>query len=961
MEVKPDIRPFLQDVAEDLLRQFGNNLSSLCVVFPNKRARLFFSRYLAESAGGRTVWAPAYRTITELVQEFSGLTLADKTQLNFELFSVFKKTTGAADNFDDFYYYSEMLLADFEEIDKSMVNAHDLFSNLSDQKSMESSFDYLSENQLNAIKKFWNSFNPGRISNNQQEFLKFWDLLYDIYEAYRQQLKEKKLAYEGMIYREVSAMIQGSGTLNFSFTYYVLVGFNALNACEEILFGHLKKTGKSLFYWDYDEYYTKNEWHEAGYFIRDNCRRYPAPDPSKHYSGLTSASGNITVLPVSSTTAQAKILPAVFRMIGLSENSDYRHTALVLPDEKLMLPVLYSIPSHVRDINITMGYPLKESSVYAFIELIYTLYRNASGETGKRMAFYHKDLVAFLKHPFIYNHNKDIADKLISDIRENNRAYIGIEDLQKVSEFQLFFRHVNTAPETVSYLSDLLELSLRNLLKPGNNKTDPLQLECIYQAYQGIRRLSEILGTTDLTFSSQLLFRLIRKIFRGMAVPFAGEPLAGLQILGILETRLLDFENIVILSMNEGIMPRSLPLSSFIPRNLRFGFGMPVPEHYDAVYAYYFYRLIQRAKNVFLIYNESADGLVTGEPSRYIHQLVYEPPFHVKEVRLEAKLHEIPAKPIVIEKTTGIIAKLDRYLDGNSASWLSPSAINEFINCPLKFYYHRIANVNETEEIAEDVDPLIFGNLLHGSMHELYKPFTGKDIDRAIITNLIQQENKLEDILSIAFDKEFYKSGTGQERKLTGMNLIIKEIIRKYVLQILNADLNNCPFHIISLEEEYRTAIPVMDRARERRMQIGGIIDRVDQYHGITRIIDYKTGMENLYFGGLESLFSAIPSKRNDAAFQVLLYAYLYRRKFPDNPVIPCLVFSRKSNKPDFSWHLKDQSDHTEVLEFTRFEKLFGEGLKSSLEKLIDPTLPFIQTSDEDFCALCAYRGICHR
>ena len=298
-------KPFLKHVAEDLLRRFGNNLSQVCVVFPNKRARLFFSRYLGEASSGKTIWAPAYRTITELFQELSDLTLSDRMQLILELYSVYKNITGAADNVDDFYYYGEILLSDYEEIDKSLVDARDLFRNLADLKIMEGSFDYLSENQVNAIRQFWSSFNKDKIPAGQQEFLKFWELLYEIYCAYRERLLGKKLAYEGMICREVAGMIKGNDPLRFGAEWYLMVGFNVLNASEEILFSHLKKQNKALFYWDYDEYYAASPWHEAGRFIRDNIRRYPAPEPSPRFESLTKTPKNIYVLPVSSATAQA--------------------------------------------------------------------------------------------------------------------------------------------------------------------------------------------------------------------------------------------------------------------------------------------------------------------------------------------------------------------------------------------------------------------------------------------------------------------------------------------------------------------------------------------------------------------------------------------------------------------------------------------------------------------------------
>jgi hypothetical protein len=955
------IEPFLKVVAQDLMNQFGNNLSGLCVVFPNKRARLFFSRYLGEAAGGKTVWAPSYRTISDLVQESSGLILADKLQLIFELFSVYKSVTGSNADFDDFYYYIEILLADFEEIDKSLVNAENLFSNLSDLKSFDGKIDYLSDNQLNAIKQFWDSCNLNRISHDQHEFLEFWSLMHKVYIALREQLRKAGLAYEGMIYRDVAEIIKASGSLRLASDKYAMVGFNALNTCEEVLFGHLKRMNIALFYWDYDTYYTNPDWHEAGYFMRENIKRYPSPSINTGFTNLTGNPKNIAILPVSSATAQAKIIPSVLNMIGLSAESDLKRTALVLADEKLLMPVLCSIPSGIKDINITMGYPLRESSAYAFIEIIYRLFRNSLSRTEGELQFHHKDVIAILKHPYIYNFNKEHADELFRFVGENNRTFLEIRDLLQYEAFSLLFRPVKSARDAVSYLLALFEHILQNMLTAGKGETDQLQLECMYQTYISMFRLSDILNSSQLTFSSRLLFNLARRICGSMTVPFTGEPLAGIQILGILETRLLDFENVVVFSMNEGTIPGSLSLTSFIPNSLRLGFGMTLPEHHDAVYAYYFYRLIQRAKNIVLVYNESNDGLMTGERSRYIQQLAFEKSFELKEIRIETTITENAVKSIVVRKEGDILRKLDAFFENDSRLWLSPSAINEFINCPLKFYFHHIMALEETEEVSEDIDPLIFGNLLHNAMHELYKPFKDRDVSQELLNEILIHDETLENILIQSFQKELFNNDKSRKSELDGMHLIIKGIIKKYILQIVRADISKVPFHIVSLEQRYTAPVKIMCQGRERYLHAGGIIDRVDSLNGFTRIIDYKTGSEKLSFRGLDALFNEIPSKRNDAAFQVFLYAWLYLRKSNDTKVLPCLLYVRNSYKADFTYYLTDQSDKTEVLSFNRYEKEFEEGLKKVLEKLFDPLVPFVQTDDEQYCILCPYKQICHR
>jgi CRISPR/Cas system-associated exonuclease Cas4 (RecB family) len=957
-------KPFLKCVAEDLLNKFGHNLSQVCVVFPNKRARLFFSLYLGEASGGKTIWAPAYRTISELFRELSDLNLADRMQLILELYSVYKGITGSADNLDDFYYYGEILLTDYDEMDKSLVDARDLFRNLADLKSIEGSFEYLSETQVSAIRQFWSSFRHGKVSAGQKDFLRFWELLYEIYCAFRDRLKGKKLAYEGMICREVAGRIQSADPIRFGSDRYALVGFNALNKSEEILFRQLKRRDKALFYWDYDEHYTASPWHEAGRFIRDNLKQFPAPDHSLHFSGLTAIPKNICVLPVSSATAQAKIIPSLFRLMELSAESDLRHTALVLPDERLMMPVMYSLPPEIRDINITMGYPLRESSAFAFIQLIIQLYRNSTDTDAGETAFSHRDVIALLSHPFVYSVHKSVADDLIRQIRVNNREFVSAGELQQNIDLQVFFHPVKNADEAVACMIHLLEYGIRTLLENPIKSTgdvNPIQLECLYQAYSAISRLSDILRASGLSFSSHLLFSLVQSICAGMAVPFSGEPLAGLQVLGILETRLLDFENVIILSMNEGIMPRALQLSSFIPGNLRYGFGMPVPEYHDAVYSYYFYRLIQRAKNVFLVYDESAEGLATGERSRFIHQLAYENLFKIREIRLETNIAPRIAIPIVRQKTDQVMEKLNAYFDGKSGKYLSPSSINEFVNCPLKFYLHRIASLEETEEVSEEIDPLIFGNLLHASMHEIYESFRGKEVSREILDSLIRREDNLERILLGSFQAELYNSGFFKIRELEGMHLITKEILKKYILQVLKTDRTNAPFHLVSLEEKYKATLPLQQRAAGKTAQIGGRIDRVDQSGGFIRIVDYKTGTENLGFKNLESLFTALPTERNDAVFQVFLYSWLFRKNFQDAHVIPCLYYVRGSYKQGFTGFIKDQSDRAEVKDFERYEAAFEDRMLTVLETLADPSVPFVQTTDEEYCVNCAYRKICNR
>jgi hypothetical protein len=961
MNTESDISPFLKDVARVLLQQYNNNLSSICVVFPNKRARLFFSHYLSQISGGIPVWAPSYRTITELIGELSGFVLTDKIQLIFELFSSYKEISGTEENFDDFYYYSEILLSDFDEIDKNLVNAQDLFKNLTDLKTIDYRYSYLSENQLNAIKQFWSSFSGGKSSQSQQDFLKFWELLLRLYELFRERLKKNNMAFEGMMYRDVAEAIQKDNSLSLRFDRYIFVGFNALNKCEEIIFTYLRKINKALFFWDYDDYYVGHDWHEAGLFVRENIKRFPAEKLTVNFNNLISAKKEITVLPVSSSVAQAKIIPALLQKIGITENPDLKQTAIVLPDEKLMMPVLYSLPVEIKNVNISMGYPFQASPVYSFTEHIWALYNNAVNQQDNSKTFYHKDVIAFVKHPLVYKIHHESADKLVGAIIEKNRIYISADTIRQYPGMELFFRNVSTSAEVLTMLADIFRHLIYNLVISGAASDDYLQVELLSHALNSILRIADILPRSNLTLSPKILFNVIRKILKGLTVPFAGEPLSGLQVLGILETRLLDFQHVIILSMNEGIMPRPSHVSSFIPGNLRFGFGLSVAEHHDAIYAYYFYRLIQRAKKIILVYNQQADGIFTGEPSRFIYQLKYGKTHQINEINLDSSINTLLAKPLIIQKSGMIMDHLRKYALSSSDTWLSPSAVNEYINCPYKFCLSYLLKLKEAEEVIEEIDMPLFGKLLHSTMQEIYQPYVGEEIHSEKLSNIFKQDDLIEDSVKKAFITNKLKVDKSDE--LTGMHLVINEIVKHYVLQILNYDKLHCPFTIVSLENKYKAVVPVQVQNKIVGVNIGGVIDRVDCHKGIIRIIDYKTGTTKQSFDGIDSLFKEIPSKRNNAVFQVFMYSWIYMENNPYAKAVPCLLYLRESYGNDFNIFLNDKSNKTEVNDFSDYYMPFSENLKLVLSEMLNPAVPFKQTSDEEYCNLtkCPYRNICHR
>jgi hypothetical protein len=954
--------PFLKEIASILLQPGAYDLPATCVVFPNKRARLYLSKYIGELTD-KPVWAPRYLTISELMEKISGYLFVDKLTLLFELFDVYTKTTGSNENFDSFYPYSETLLADFDEIDKYMVNASDLFGNLAGLKSIDGRFNYLSDDQIALIRRFWSTFNPERISEGQEVFISLWEALPVVYHELKSRLQNRKMAYEGMAYRQAIENIGDGNELNIpEFQKFLFVGFNALNTCEEKLFMYLKNLNRAEFFWDYDNWYANNDIHEAGFFIRKNLRNFPQTKPVNH-ENLVTNNKSVLFIPVSSNSGQAGILPQVFNRFGIHNSNNVEHTALVLADENLLISTLYAIPGYISGVNITMGYPLAGSSVFNLIDCLYELIRNSrNGGAGKTM-WYFRDVLAIMGNPMLKTCYPDKGEHVRQKVILHNMVYLKEEDILHEQSEDLIFNDRLQKENVCQYLLNITANIISQLpaLDEKSGSPDPVHLETLFQVYTFLTRLKDTLALQSFVPGTDILFKLIRKMMRSMHIPFSGEPLAGLQILGILETRTLDFENVILLSANEGILPKSADTPSFIPYNLRAGFGLPTPEHHDSIYAYYFYRLIQRAQNIALVYDSSSGGLRTGERSRFLHQLYYETSLPVTEIIFESSIAQLPVKPIIIEKTYDVAIALG-YYTGNEGKLLSPSAINEFLSCPLKFYFHHIAGLPQPDEVTEEIDARMFGNLLHSALKLIYSGFNQSLITRERLEVALKDEGVIDAALDKAFSEALFgdTAGTGN-RKPEGFNLIVRQVIHTYIRQFIRTELDSCPFNIVSLEERYMITIPVTGHENISDINIGGIIDRIDIQDGKTRILDYKTGAVKNSFTNVESLFDAGEKIRNDAAFQVLLYAFVYDKLNPGNIIVPGLYFLRNSHTEDFSCSLRFGSKKEALSNFTVVQQEFEALLQKNLSRLFDFREPFTQTANLQVCQYCSYAAICRR
>jgi CRISPR/Cas system-associated exonuclease Cas4 (RecB family) len=957
---------FLQDIARHVYSEHKDVLSDICIVFPNKRARLYFNKYLSQLTE-KSLWAPGYYTINELMEKLSGLQIADPLALVFELYAAFREVTKSQEKFDDFYFYIEIMLSDFDDIDKYLIDPKDIFKNLANIKNIESYFNYLTGEQIEVIRRFWNTFDAENISEDQKSFLSLWDSMYNIYMSFNNRLRNRKLAYEGMAYKEVIDKINRNTLEEPDTRKYIIIGFNALNICERQFFRHLRNTGKGEFYWDYDKYYTDNNIHEAGYFLRDNIKEFPPPSGLLSHDNISKKEKNISFISVPSNIGQAKVIPQCLKKAGELSNIDLNKSVIVLADENLLLPVLNSLPEEIEEINVSMGYPFKETPVYALIEKLADINHNArKGKDGK-IRFYHKDVIALLKLPVFKNIMKDEADALIKAITGKNKVLISKDELHKNEILYSIFQDIDNPLTIPAYILKILK-SFIDIHKQNISETDMaarVEIDFIYHAYTYIQRFNEIIKNTDIEFTASTLFRLLEGILRNLSIPFSGEPLAGIQVMGILETRTLDFDNIILLSMNEDIYPKSAGIPSFIPVSLRYGFNLQVPEHQDAIYAYYFYRLIQRARNIFLVYNTRTDGLSTGERSRFLHQLYYEPAFNVNEESYTYDISPFIKKPVIATKKAIDSNMMRGYISQHSPLCLTPSALNTYLDCPLRFYFRYIAELKEPEEITENIDPAIFGSILHKAVNIMYKPYVNEHVNENTINKIIENKNIYESAINEAFIIEYFR---GQDKNskidITGRNLIIKEVIKKYVSRILEIDKTYCPFRIIDLEKHYEAYIPVVIGNKNVRLRIGGTIDRIDEKEEKIRIVDYKTGKVESSFNSIDSLFDHTDPARNSAAFQALMYSMIYMLNEGDVTIVPSLYRMRDTFDKDFDYRLilkKDGKDVNPVNDFRLLSEEFSQRLQQSVSEIYNDKKEFTQTDDLKVCKFCPYAGICHR
>ena len=898
------MKSFLEYVAEDIIRKYGTDLSRTAVVFPNKRASLFLNDQLARLTNGKPLWSPAYITISELFRQQSSLTVADPIKLVCDLHKSFCLHTGSDETLDKFYGWGQLLISDFDDIDKNMADADRVFANLRDIHELDD-LSYLTDEQRQLLKHFFSHFTEEHETELKQRFLRLWSHFIDIYHDFNERLAKQGLAYEGALYRSVvtattTPAVSPADLSSYPYDRYLFVGFNLLQKVEQQLFSQLQKDGKARFYWDFDAYYMQQ--HEAGHFIATYLKYFPneldcqREDIYKNFQQPK----DITYFAAPTEHIQARYVSRWLR--DQQRYKDGRRTAIVLCNEQLLPTVIHCLPNEVEKVNITTGYPLSQTPVASFIQRYYDM---LLGGSSPRL------LRAFHRHPYARF----------------------VEDGQP------------------------LLTMLRAIAQGAKDEiTDPLFQESLFRAYTLVNRLQTLIESGDLQVTDTTLQRLVNQLIQQTTIPFHGEPAEGIQVMGVLETRNLDFDHVLLLSCNEGNMPKGVNDSSFIPHSIRQAYELTTVENKVSIYAYYFHRLLQRAKDVTILWNNATEDGQRGEMSRFMLQLLVESGQHITQHTLQSGKTVSRYTPTAIEKTPHVLELLNQFFVGPDAL-LSPSAINKYMRCQLQFYYRYIADIKEPDEPddEQELDNRIFGNIFHQAADTLYHQLP-KHVTREALDQLLKSKIAIDKAVDDAFHQELPHAVLG------GLHLINREVIIRYLRQLIEIDKTLTPFDILGLECDVVRDLPTSDIIpMTSHIRLGGRIDRLDQMSdGRIRVVDYKTGSKNIkYLNSVEDIFD--PTKIHDHSdyyLQTFAYADIVRRQ-QTHPVSPALLFIQHAAAKDYDPTLCFGKE--KILNIQEHSARFCELLENKVNEIFSQNIPFTPTTDLKVCQTCPYLQMCRR
>ncbi len=918
-------KSFLYRIAERFWQEKGEEVSKLCFVFPNRRAGLFFRKHLAELAG-RPIFSPQILTINQLFQQRSTLQLADNIDLLFRLYKVYTTEQHSTESFDDFLFWGRMMLGDFNEIDQHLVDAQALFSNLHDLKEIEQHFEYLTTEETDSVNAFVRHMHDGDINIYKQRFVTIWQSLYPIYKRFQEELQSANLAYTGMLQRTVVTTSNQPLTTNHSF---VFIGFNALTGVERQLMEQLRDTNQADFYWDYESTWLQDPNNRASLFRTANQQDFPS-----RYTLPTVElpTPEINLIQIASSVGQAEVVKSILN--EQPSTTDWTRTGIVLPNENMLLPIQHAIPSTVDVVNITMGQPLRQTPTYSLIQAFSEL-TLLSQDTQ----LYYKPLLRLLHHPYVTALAQEEARTLQQQMLQGNQVYLSTSELQAHPSLQPFLCLPTTHRAILSHIRTLiLTLSTTETLSDFDK-------EYLYQTLLIVNRLeSLLLQHTHITMASKTLYSLLLQLLESTTIPFEGEPLAGLQIMGVLESRSMDFDTLILTDVNDETLPGHTNQNTYIPYDLRLYFGLPTTERQDAIFAYNFYRLLSHASTVYLLQNTQTSDLVSGEPSRYIYQLQYQYGLNIHTTAINPTPTIVPAEPIIVEKTPTVIAQIRNTL---TTKGISPSSLNTYVRCPLKFYWQYICRLREADSIREDIEANQLGTVLHAVLEELYgKPERPYKVSEEDIKRFIQRIQKTP-LVEECYKKTCYPQATANA-PLTGRDLLAVYAIKQYAKAILEHDKTLCPFFYHASEMHVET---MLTTPHGNTIKLHGYIDRMDSRNEQLHIVDYKSGKEHTKRPQAEDLFNPSTAEVADHYRQTLLYALLYTTNNPTTDCAAAIYYTRK------------KSSAMQTIMFDSFQASEGilDSLYTVLDDIYNPNLSFTPTTNTKHCENCPFITICNR
>jgi len=930
------MKTFLEEVAEDLLDRFGDGLQHCAVVFNNKRPAAYLQKHLAELIG-KPFFSPAFFTIQEFFTRTAGYRTADFYLQFFTLHRVYNallKEEGADwVSANQFFPVGKTILADFSQIDLDLVDPDRLYRDLEDISEINLEFDYLSAEQYQFLSQFWTSYSEGKHKRQQELFIQMWRRMPKLFAGFHQALQEQGLITTSRVYRELANGDAAGHEFIQDFKEKVIfAGFNALSRAEAKVFANLQEAGKALFYFDADPYYLDDQLQEAGLFLRRNVGQLGLKNEFAGRPGeMRGGRHRVDVYQVQGHSAQAKILnhilEADYRQMAGNESGAQEPgtTAVVLADESLLMPALQTIPVSYEgrpvSLNVTMGFALAASGVYGLADL----WMGCQLEIQKTGRVTYKNVEAFLSHP-LTGLSQTMRNKINEALLVEKETEIGQERLvRQKGLFEVFFRKVEQAGQITEQLLELMNFVLVRLSK--GEKLKKIDAELFVKTIQELNRLNDTFGKQVAVEEVSFVISLLRRALQGVAVPLSGDPLKGIQLMGLLETRNLNFDKLVFLGFNEGIVPKSALGNSFIPDSIRRVYGLPVLENQDAISAYMVYRLLQRTERIHLVYNSLTDENTSGEPSRILMQLAYESGFEFHYHYLDLSVRTEPVKEVTIAKEGKAVQEvLQRYL--NKQKTLSPSALTQYILNPIDFFFNYVAGIKEPKEVTGVVEANEIGSILHKVMEYFYEDAVGQEINAEFIVERCKQVPQLTER---AFAAVVFNNA---ERRVAfrGMQKVILSIVEAYVRIIAAQDQSQVPFRILSLEQWVEADITFPLNGSEAGIRIGGIIDRVDLKDGVTRIIDYKTGSDKLNYKDVPELFNTDGKYINKALIQTLLYTYAYEQFSGRGAVEPNLYVVKTMSQEGVWFRSGRQQLHGEHLREVKAQ--FLEALREKLTEL---------------------------